>query len=96
MKFIINGKEKLKGEITVAGAKNLALKALAASFLFKQEIVINNIPDIEDIKQMLEIIKDLGAKVEKINNYQYKISTQNISKTTLSPILAPKLRASIV
>ncbi|MEK7167069.1 MAG: UDP-N-acetylglucosamine 1-carboxyvinyltransferase [Patescibacteria group bacterium] len=96
MKFIINGGKKLKGEIAVGGAKNLALKALAASFLFKQEIVINNIPDIEDIKQMLEIIKDLGAKVEKNDNHQYKISTKNVSKTTLSPILTPKLRASIV
>ncbi|PKL72728.1 UDP-N-acetylglucosamine 1-carboxyvinyltransferase [Candidatus Kuenenbacteria bacterium HGW-Kuenenbacteria-1] len=96
MKYIIQGKRKLNGEIKVNGAKNLALKALAASFLFKQDIIINNVPDIEDIKQMLEIIKDLGAKVKKINDYKYKISTKNINKIELSSSLAPKLRASIV
>lgn len=96
MKYIIRGGKKLNGEIKVGGAKNLALKALAVSFLFKQNIIINNVPDIEDIKQMLEIIKDLGAKIEKINNYKYKISTKNVHKTELSSNLAPKLRASIV
>lgn len=96
MKYIINGGKKLEGEIKVGGAKNLALKALAASFLFKQEIIFNNVPEIEDVKQILEIIKDLGAKVENIGNHQYKIFTGNVTKTLLSSTLAPKLRASIV
>ncbi|MBI4652659.1 UDP-N-acetylglucosamine 1-carboxyvinyltransferase [Candidatus Kuenenbacteria bacterium] len=96
MKFIINGGKKLGGEIKVGGAKNLALKAIAASILSKQEMIINNVPDIEDIKQIIKILKDLGAEIEKKNNSQYKISTKNITKTELSVDLAHKLRASIV
>jgi UDP-N-acetylglucosamine 1-carboxyvinyltransferase len=96
MKFIINGGKKMGGEIKVGGAKNLALKAIAASLLSKQEMILNNVPDIEDIKQIIEILKDLGAEIEKNNNSQYKISTKNIIKTELNVDLARKLRASIV
>ncbi|MFH1838406.1 MAG: UDP-N-acetylglucosamine 1-carboxyvinyltransferase [Candidatus Kuenenbacteria bacterium] len=96
MKFIINGGKQLKGEVEIKGAKNLALKIIAASILSKQEIIVNNVPEIEDIKRMLEILKDLGAEIEKNNNCGYKISTKNINKIELCSNLAPKLRASIV
>jgi len=59
-------------------------------------MILNNVPDIEDIKQIIEILKDLGAEIVKNNNSQYKISTKNINKTELNISLAHKLRASIV
>ena len=52
----LGGKRTLRGEIKVAGAKNAALKALAASLLFEDKVVIENLPDIEDVKRMQELL----------------------------------------
>ncbi|HPX63970.1 MAG TPA: UDP-N-acetylglucosamine 1-carboxyvinyltransferase, partial [bacterium] len=64
-KFIINGRQPLGGQIKVGGAKNLALKIIPASLLSDQPIIIDNLPDIEDIKRSLEIIKSLGGLVDR-------------------------------
>ncbi|QQG40453.1 MAG: UDP-N-acetylglucosamine 1-carboxyvinyltransferase [Candidatus Levyibacteriota bacterium] len=61
-KFIINGGKKLRGEIRVSGAKNVALKALVAACLTSEEVIIDNVPHILDVFTMIEIIKDLGGK----------------------------------
>ncbi len=67
-KFIINGPSKLSGEIEVKGAKNAALKIIPAALLSSEEIEISNLPDIEDIKKALNLLKDLGAKITKQND----------------------------
>ena len=95
-KFIIQGKNPLKGEIAVAGAKNSALKLLAATILTTDDCKITNVPDIEDIHVMVELLKDLGAKVEQRNTHEYIINTKNIKKTEINPALAAKLRSSIM
>ena len=61
-KFIINGGIPLKGEISVAGAKNVALKILVASLLTDEEIVIHNVPQIRDVHFMLEVLRELGVE----------------------------------
>lgn len=93
--FIIQGPQKLKGEISVKGAKNHALKVIAASFLSSDEITIENVPQIEDVNRLLEIIEEAGAKVEK-NGSTLKIQCSKLSKRGLSPELVPQLRSSIV
>src|SRR3989344_4624927 len=63
-KFIVEGlagKKSLRGEIAVRGAKNAALKCLAASVLFDDAVVIENLPDIEDVKRMQELLAGLPA-----------------------------------
>ncbi|MFA6296154.1 MAG: UDP-N-acetylglucosamine 1-carboxyvinyltransferase [Patescibacteria group bacterium] len=95
-KFIITGPNKLSGEIKVAGAKNNALKVIAATVLTDQEVILKNIPDIEDVHVMFEILKDLGGNVEKINDHEYKVQTKEIKKTELNKNLVAKLRASIM
>jgi len=61
-KFIIHGGIPLKGEISVAGAKNVALKILVASILTDEEMVIHNVPQIRDVFFMLEVLKVLGVE----------------------------------
>lgn len=95
-KFIIQGLNKLSGEISVAGAKNNALKIIAATILTDQEITLKNIPDIEDVHVMFEILKDLGGNVQKLNDHEYKVQTKEIKKTELDKKLVAKLRASIM
>ncbi|MDD3887200.1 MAG: UDP-N-acetylglucosamine 1-carboxyvinyltransferase [Patescibacteria group bacterium] len=95
-KFIITGPNKLSGEISVAGAKNSALKAIAATVLTDQEVILKNIPSIEDVHVMFEILKDLGGQVEKVSEHEYKVKVSEIKKTELDKNLVAKLRASIM
>lgn len=90
--FIINGKKKLEGEIAVGTAKNAALKILAASILTSEPIKFNNLPKIEDINRMKELLIDLGAKFLP-NNI---LDSCNIRKTNLNYDIANRFRASIV
>lgn len=95
-KFVICGKNPLSGEIAVAGAKNSALKLLAASILTVEDCRITNVPDIEDIQVMIDLLRDLGAKVEQKNRHEYIINTKDIKKIEINPVLAAKLRSSIM
>ena len=94
-KFILKGPARLKGEISVKGAKNSALKILPASLLSKNKITIKNIPLIQDIERSVELLKDLGAKVEW-SGPEMQIETKELAKTSISPSVANKLRASIM
>ncbi len=95
-KFIITGPNKLSGEISVAGAKNSALKAIASTILTDQEVILKNIPSIEDVHVMFEILKDLGGQVTKVSEHEYKVKVSEIKKTELDKDLVAKLRASIM
>ncbi len=93
--FTIKGGKKLKGEIEVRGAKNAALKAFASAILFDKPITIKNVPEVEDIKRISEIIESGGGKVEHIRHGEYKI-WGSITNHIIDPELAPRIRASIV
>ena len=95
-KYIINGPSKLHGEIEVKGAKNSALKIIPAAILSSEKIIIKNLPDIEDVKQSLALLADLGAKIEKISSDSIEIDPSQINKTELSGAFAKKFRASIM
>ena len=92
-KFIVTGGKKLTGEIKVSGAKNAALKIIPASLLSDEEILIKNVPEIEDVQRMLDILIDLGAKIEK-SDEGLRISSKDLKKSELNQELVPKLRAS--
>ncbi len=95
-KFIINGKNKISGEIAVSGAKNEALKMLAATILSDKEWNLKNIPDIADVRIMVQILEDIGAKVVKKGKNEYSIKCDNINKIELDSKLVSQLRASIM
>ncbi|MFA5841595.1 MAG: UDP-N-acetylglucosamine 1-carboxyvinyltransferase [Candidatus Paceibacterota bacterium] len=96
--FIISGlagKKKLSGKISVSGAKNSALKAMAASILFRDEVRICNVPLIEDVARIADLLQELGAKVKRGGD-TCNISPENISSTDLASEISKRLRASIV
>lgn len=96
-RFIIKGQQKpLSGEIEVKGAKNAALKVLAASILTDKIWQIKNVPEIEDIRRMLEILKDLGVNVKNPSSGNYELCASKVSKTELDDDLTRPLRASIM
>ncbi len=78
-KFVINGGKKLNGVIEVKGAKNAALKAFGAALLTTQPVVIKNVPEVEDVKRMAEILQDLGVNVKHSKNGEYKITAEKIT-----------------
>jgi len=95
-KYIINGGKKLSGEIQVAGAKNLALKIFPAALLSAKPCLIKNVPEIEDIQRLIELMEDLGVKITRQAKGQYLIAPDNITKTQLRPDLVHWLRSSIM
>jgi len=95
-KFLIKGQKPLQGTIEVRGAKNAALKVFIASLLTDQEWEIYNVPEIEDISREIEMLKDLGVDVEKLNSGSYKVQAKNIKKVELDPGLTQRIRTSIV
>lgn len=76
--FIIEGGRKLKGEIQPQGAKNEALQILCAVLLTPEKVVINNVPDIVDINILIDLLKDLGVKVEKLSAESYSFQADEI------------------
>lgn len=94
-RYIINGQKKLHGHIPISGAKNSALKLLAASILAEGKTVLNNVPNIIDISKMENILMHLGAELSK-DLSQISIDTSNIKTTLLDADLTKKIRASIV
>ncbi len=96
LKFIIEGEHELKGEVSIGGAKNAALKFLAAAVLSKKIMHLKNVPDIEDIRRMIELIVDLGGKIQRINKNEYTIDTSSVNKTILNSEISGKFRASVI
>lgn len=77
--FKIRGGKKLGGEITPQGAKNEALQILSAVLLTKEKVTINNIPDIVDVNKLIEILGDLGVKIEKLGKGSYSFQADDIN-----------------
>lgn len=96
-KFVIQGGKKLSGSIWVNGAKNSALKILAALVLSEDACTITNFPLIEDTLGAVELLKDLGAKAEiDKKNRTVKVDPSSINKTKLDSVLVHRLRSSIL
>src|SRR5690554_2121082 len=76
--FIIEGGHTLKGSITPQGAKNEALQVICAILLTKEEVVIENIPDILDVNKLIELLEDMGVIVKKLSAGSYSFNAENI------------------
>ena len=76
--FRIEGGCKLKGEITPQGAKNEALQILCAVLLTDEEVLIDNVPDIRDVNKLIEILGNLGVKIQKLGKGAYSFKSNNL------------------
>lgn len=90
----VNGNKMLKGTVKVSGAKNSALKLIAASILAADKCTIKNVPDISDIEIMCEVLTSLGAEVKR-TDHCLEIDTAKIDKIEASYELVSQMRASI-
>ncbi len=77
--FKIEGGHKLSGDITPQGAKNEALQILCAVLLTAKKVTINNIPDIIDVNKLIQLLRDLGVKVEKLGKGSYSFEASNVN-----------------
>ena len=77
--FEIVGGKPLKGEIIPQGAKNEALQIISAVLLTEEKMTISNIPDIKDVNKLIELIGDLGVKVERLSKDTYTFEAKNIN-----------------
>ncbi|MEC8610678.1 MAG: UDP-N-acetylglucosamine 1-carboxyvinyltransferase [Bacteroidota bacterium] len=77
--FIIEGGRKLKGEIQPQGAKNEALQILCAVLLTSEKVVINNLPNIVDINILIDLLSDLGVKIQKLSPNDYSFQADDIN-----------------
>ena len=98
--FRILGGKKLKGEIIPQGAKNEALQIICATLLTSDKITINNVPDIKDVMMLIELLKELGVKVEKNSKNSFSFSSNKINLSYLNSNVffekAAEIRGSIM
>ena len=98
--FQIEGGHRLKGVITPQGAKNEALQILSAVLLTEDTVVISNIPDIEDVKKLIGLLKKMGVKVSSIKKGKYSFKADAVDLNFLDTIDyktdAKQLRGSVM
>jgi UDP-N-acetylglucosamine 1-carboxyvinyltransferase len=92
------GKKSLYGSIRINGAKNAALKAMAAAVLFDSPVSLQNVPDTDDIHTTAAILKKLGAKIAFKSDHTFTvlIDASAVTNTVIDPALAATMRASVV
>ncbi|PIP33632.1 UDP-N-acetylglucosamine 1-carboxyvinyltransferase [Candidatus Falkowbacteria bacterium CG23_combo_of_CG06-09_8_20_14_all_49_15] len=95
-KFIIQGQNKLRGEIAVRGAKNAALKIIPVALLSDETLLVENLPQIEDVDKALEAMASLGAKIKRTKKDACAIDASAISSADLSARIAGRFRAAIM
>jgi UDP-N-acetylglucosamine 1-carboxyvinyltransferase len=95
-KYIVEGGHPVKGRIVASGNKNAALPCLAASVLASGPVTLRNIPEIEDVAVMVEVLKHLGAKVKHLGPNEWLIDPSTISRQDVPAEQSRKVRASIL
>ena len=78
-KLVINGKNRLNGEISISGAKNAAVAIIPAAILSDGICRIENLPDISDVNELITILGELGAGVRRIDDATIEIDSSTIS-----------------
>ena len=95
-KFLITGKRKLRGEVEVRGAKNAAGAILAATLLTDKECILDNLPKVSDILNLLDILKEIGKEIEWIDERKIRINGGDIVPAKLDFEKVSKSRVSVL
>lgn len=93
-KLLINGGTPLKGEVTIGGAKNAVIGIIPAALLVEGKCIIENVPSINDVAVIMEILKELGASVRLINKTTVEIDCTNVNSCRATYDMVKKMRAS--
>ena len=98
--FKINGGNKLHGSIIPQGAKNEAMQIICASLLTEEKVTITNLPNISDINNLIDLLKDMGVIVDRVSNNEVCLQAKNIDfsyfKTEKFREKSTKLRGSVM
>lgn len=92
--YLIHGGKALVGEVTIEGAKNAALPILAAAMMSSEPVTINNLPDVKDIRVMIEAMKDIGATVSFIKKGTIVVNPENLNTEVVNSEAIKQIRAS--
>lgn len=97
-KYVISGGNPINGTIQAKGNKNAALPCLAATLLTAEDVTLRNVPDIEDVHVIAEILRALGMKAEQDpqNPNEWHLNGTGLNSSTISEEMAGKIRASIL
>ena len=95
-KFLIRGGNRLKGTVKIGGAKNAALKLMAASILSDDKVVLKNVPKIKDVFIMAKVLEELGMKVDLSDSGTTTITPASSLRYEASYELVNQMRASII
>ena len=95
-KLLIKGGASLKGEISCSGAKNAALPMIAATILSDEDIILKNLPYLQDITTMFELLGSMGADILLNENMDFTIATNNLKEKEARYELVKTMRASIL
>ena len=93
-KYIINGGHRLLGEVTISGAKNAAVAIIPATILADSPCVIENIPDISDVKSETYILEEMGGKVTYLDRHTIEVDPRGITTDTVAAEVARRIRGS--
>ena len=95
-KLLIKGGASLKGEISCSGAKNAALPMIAATILSDEDVILKNLPYLQDITTMFELLGSMGADILLNENMDFTIATNNLKEKEARYELVKTMRASIL
>jgi len=95
-KFVIDGGAPLSGTVVPAGNKNGALPILAAALLTEEPVVVRNVPRIADVETMLDLLAELGARVERRGGGEVEICAAAVRRTEVDRDLSENIRASFL
>ena len=93
--FIIEGGHRLQGEITAQGAKNEVLQIICATLLTPEKVIVENVPDILDVNNLIYLLQDIGVEVEKIDASTYSFQAKNVNLEYLHSEAYAKKSASL-
>ena len=94
VKYIIEGGQPLHGEVTISGAKNAAVAILPATLLVNGKCHIENVPDISDVRLLLEILSDMGAQIRRLSRNTLEVDCTRARNTTAPIDMVRRIRAS--
>ncbi|MBR5021764.1 MAG: UDP-N-acetylglucosamine 1-carboxyvinyltransferase [Oscillospiraceae bacterium] len=93
-KYVINGGRRLEGTVTISGGKNAAVAILPAALLVSGKCRVENVPDISDVRTLLDILEDLGAEITYEEPSTVILDCTNVQSAHPNPELVRKMRAS--
>jgi UDP-N-acetylglucosamine 1-carboxyvinyltransferase len=94
--LVVEGGHALSGTIRPAGNKNAALAIIPATLLTDEEVILDNVPDIGDVRCMIEILADLGVEVRQLGSHRFSFRGGTLKKTAPDPDLSRKVRGGFM